>query len=155
MAIPWLAIAAAASTGLTAFGQIQSGRFKAGEQINQAAFAANNAELIKVQALEDGTARDIQFKNDMSKNTNFLMAQSGRSYDPSIDAFLKSEKDIYATNKRRASVQSYLEHLSQKAESASLRAQAKNTIRSATVDAVGTLLKGGISAYKTKSKGGN
>lgn len=149
----WVATAAIASTGLTAFGQMQSGRYKAGQQINQAAFAANNAELIKVQALEDGTARDTQFKNDMSKNTNFLMAQSGRSYDPSIDAFLKSEKDIYATNKRRASVQSYLEQLSQKAESASLRAQAKNTIKSATVDAVGTLLKGGIAYYDTRPKG--
>jgi len=148
-------IMAIGSTALSAFGTMQSGRYKAGEQINQAAFSANNAELIKVRALEDSLAMDTQFKNDMSKNTNFLMAQSGRSYDPSIDAFLKSEKDIYATNKKRASVQSYLEHLSQKAESASLRSQAKNTIKSATVNALGTLLKGGSAYYDTRGKGTN
>ena len=151
----WPAIIAGISTGLSAFGTMQSKRYRAGEQINQAAFTENNAELIKVRALEDGLAMDTQFKNDMSKNTNFLMAQSGRSYDPSIDAFLKSEKDIYATNKKRASVQSYLEHLSQKAESASLRSQAKNTIKSATVGAVSTLLKGGIAYYDTRGKGTN
>lgn len=148
-------IMAIGSTALSAFGTMQAGRSRAGDLINQAAFSANNRELIKVQALEDGLAMDTQFKSDMSKNTNFLMAQSGRSYDPSIDAFLKSEKEIYGKNKKSATVQSYLEQLSQGAETASLRSQAKNTIKSATVNALGTLLKGGSAYYDTRGKGTN
>ena len=42
----WPAIIAGISTGLSAFGTMQSKRYKAGEQINQAAFTENNAELI-------------------------------------------------------------------------------------------------------------
>ena len=155
MAIPWLAVAAFAGTAASAFGSIQSGRVKAGQALQSAELALIDKGLMDTQTKQSAIIRMNQFKNDMSKNTNFLMAQSGRSYDPSIDAFLKSEKDIYATNKKRASVQSYLEQLSQKAEAASLRSQAKNTIKSATVGAVSTLLKGGIAYYDTRPKGTN
>tara|TARA_R110002012_G_scaffold140155_2_gene297656 strand:- start:8259 stop:8726 length:468 start_codon:yes stop_codon:yes gene_type:complete len=147
---PFTMFLMAAGTGVQAFGQMQAGRIKAGDRLIDAQLSANNEELIKVQAMEESLLRDNQFKIEMGKNLNMLTAQSGRAYDASIDAFFKGEKKAFAENKKSLLDQSYMERLGQRLQTAQYKSQSKNAIKSATVNAFSTLIKGGSNMYDTR-----
>ena len=86
----------------------------------------------------------------MSANEN-MFANLGRADDPSMQAFFDNQKDIVATDIRLATNQSLIEMRKTEIEAASLRAGAKNALRSATVNAFGDIM-GGISSYSTSKK---
>ena len=120
MAIPWLAIA---STGLSAFSSIQSGRVRAGQALQSAKLAANEN----------------------------MFANLGRADDPSMQAFFDNQKDIVSEDIRVATNQSLISMRKTEIEAASLRAGSKNALRSATVNAFGDIM-GGISSYRDSRK---
>ena len=85
MAIPWLAIA---STGLSAFSSIQSGRVRAGQALQSAKLAMIDRSLMDTEAKQSAIIRMNEYKNQMSVNEN-VFANLGRADDPSIKAFFK------------------------------------------------------------------
>ena len=147
MAFPWLAVA---STGLSAFSSIQSGRVKAGQALQSAKLAMIDRSLMDTQTKQSAIIRMNQYQNDMSANEN-MFANLGRADDPSMQAFFDNQKDIVATDIRLATNQSLIEMRKVEIEAASLRAGAKNALRSATVNAFGDIM-GGISSYSTSKK---
>ena len=147
MAIPWLAIAAFAGTAASAYGSIQSGRVKAGQALQSAELALIDRSLMDTQTKQSALIRMNQFENDMSANEN-MFANLGRRDDPSMQAFFDNQKDIVATDIRLATNQSLIEMRKTEIEAASLRAGAKNALRSATVNAFGDIM-GGISSYQS------
>ena len=146
----WVATAAIASTGLSAFSSIQSGRIKAGQALQSAELALIDRSLMDTQTKQSAIIRMNQFENDMSANEN-MFANLGRADDPSMQAFFDNQKDIVATDIRLATNQSLIEMRKVEIEAASLRAGAKNALRSATVNAFGDIM-GGISSYSTSKK---
>ena len=147
MAIPWLAIA---STGLSAFSSIQSGRVKAGQALQSAELALIDRSLMDTQTKQSALIRMNQFENDMSANEN-MFANLGRTDDPSMQAFFDNQKDIVAEDIRVATNQSLISMRKTEIEAASLRAGSKNALRSATVNAFGDIM-GGISSYQSSRK---
>lgn len=150
MAFPWLAIA---STGLSAFSSIQSGRVKAGQALQSAKLALIDRSLMDTEAKQTAIFRMEQFENDMSTNEN-MFANLGRADDPSMQAFFDNQKDIVSEDIRLASSQSQLQMRKIEMEAASLRFSSKNILKAATVGALGDVASG-ISSYqssKPKSK---
>ena len=147
MAFPWLAVA---STGLSAFSSIQSGRIKAGQALQSAKLAMIDRSLMDTQTKQSAIIRMNQYENDMSANEN-MFANLGRADDPSMQAFFDNQKDIVATDIRLATNQSLIEMRKTEIEAASLRAGAKNVLRSATINAFGDIM-GGISSYRDSRK---
>jgi len=147
MAIPWLAIA---STGLSVFSSIQSGRVKAGQALQSAELALIDRSLMDTQTKQSALIRMNQFENDMSANEN-MFANLGRTDDPSMQAFFDNQKDIVAEDIRVATNQSLISMRKKEIEAASLRAGSKNALRSATVNAFGDIM-GGISSYRDSRK---
>jgi hypothetical protein len=147
MAFPWLAVA---STGLSAFSSIQSGRVKAGQALQSAKLAMIDRSLMDTQTKQSAIIRMNQYQNDMSANEN-MFANLGRADDPSMQAFFDNQKDIVATDIKIATNQSLIEMRKTEIEAASLRAGAKNALRSATVNAFGDIM-GGISSYQSSRK---
>jgi hypothetical protein len=147
MAIPWLAIA---STGLSVFSSIQSGRVKAGQALQSAELALIDRSLMDTQTKQSALIRMNQFENDMSANEN-MFANLGRTDDPSMQAFFDNQKDIVAEDIRVATNQSLISMRKTEIEAASLRAGSKNVLRSATINAFGDIM-GGISSYRDSRK---
>jgi hypothetical protein len=147
MAFPWLAVA---STGLSAFSSIQSGRVKAGQALQSAKLAMIDRSLMDTQTKQSAIIRMNQYQDDMSANEN-MFANLGRADDPSMQAFFDNQKDIVATDIKIATNQSLIEMRKTEIEAASLRAGAKNALRSATVNAFGDIM-GGISSYQSSRK---
>ena len=90
MPIPWLAIA---STGLSAFSSIQSGRVRAGQALQSAELALIDRSLMDTQTKQSAIIRMNEYQNDMSANEN-MFANLGRRDDPSMQAFFDNQKDI-------------------------------------------------------------
>ena len=147
----WVSVAiATVSTGVSVYGSIQSGRVKAGQALQSAKLALIDRSLMDTQTKQSAIIRMNQFENDMSANEN-MFANLGRADDPSMQAFFDNQKDIVATDIRLATNQSLIEMRKTEIEAASLRAGAKNAIRSATVNAFGDIM-GGISSYQSSRK---
>lgn len=142
----WVATAAIASTGLSVYSGIQSGRVKAGQALQSAELALIDRSLMDTQTKQSAIIRMNQFENDMSANEN-MFANLGRRDDPSMQAFFDNQKDIVAEDIRVATNQSLIEMRKTEIEAASLRFGAKNALRSATVDAFGDIMAG-ITSYK-------
>ena len=147
MAIPWLAIA---STGLSVFSSIQSGRVKAGQALQSAELAMIDRSLMDTQTKQSAIIRMNEYQNDMSANEN-MFANLGRADDPSMQAFFDNQKDIVSEDIRVATNQSLISMRKKEIEAASLRAGSKNALRSATVNAFGDIM-GGISSYRDSRK---
>ena len=147
MAIPWLAIA---STGLSAFSSIQSGRVKAGQALQSAKLAMIDRSLMDTQTKQSAIIRMNEYQNDMSANEN-MFANLGRANDPSMQAFFDNQKDIVSEDIRVATNQSLISMRKTEIEAASLRAGSKNVLRSATINAFGDIM-GGISSYRDSRK---
>ena len=154
MAIPWLAIAAFAGTAVSVYSGVESKRIRAGQALQSAKLALIDRSLMDTETKQSAIIRMNQYKNDMSANEN-MFANLGRADDPSMQAFFDNQKDIVATDIRLATNQSLIEMRKTEIEAASLRAGAKNALRSATVNAFGDIM-GGISSYQSsKLKSGN
>ena len=149
----WVATAAIASTGISAFAGIQKGRFESRQALQSAELALIDRSLMDTQTKQSAIIRMNQFENDMSANEN-MFANLGRADDPSMQAFFDNQKDIVATDIRLATNQSLIEMRKTEIEAASLRAGAKNALRSATVNAFGDIM-GGISSYQTSKPKSN
>jgi len=146
MGIPWLAIA---STGLSAFSSIQSGRVRAGQALQSAELALIDRSLMDTEAKQSAIIRMNEYKNQMSVNEN-VFANLGRADDPSIKAFFKSQKDIVSKDIRRATNQSLLNVRKAEIEAASQRTRSKNLIRSGTVSMLSSAASFGMNYKKTK-----
>ncbi len=146
MAIPWLAIA---STGLSAFSSIQSGRVRAGQALQSAKLAMIDRSLMDTQTKQSAIIRMNEYQNDMSANEN-MFANLGRADDPSMKAFFKSQKDIVSKDIRRATNQSLLNMRKVEIEAASQRTRSKNLIRSGTVSMLSSAASFGMNYKKTK-----
>ena len=142
-----LAIIAGLGTAASAYGSIQSGRVQAGQALQSAKLAMIDRSLMDTETKQSAIIRMNQYKNDMSANEN-MFANLGRADDPSMQAFFDNQKDIVATDIRLATNQSLIEMRKTEIEAASLRAGAKNALRSATVNAFGDIM-GGISSYQS------
>jgi hypothetical protein len=147
----WVSVAiATVSTGVSVYSGVESKRIRAGQALQSAKLALIDRSLMDTQTKQSAIIRMNQFENDMSANEN-MFANLGRADDPSMQAFFDNQKDIVATDIRLATNQSLIEMRKTEIEAASLRAGAKNALRSATVNAFGDIM-GGISSYQSSKK---
>ena len=150
----WVSVAiATVSTGVSVYSGVESKRIRAGQALQSAKLALIDRSLMDTQTKQSAIIRMNQFENDMSANEN-MFANLGRADDPSMQAFFDNQKDIVATDIKIATNQSLIEMRKTEIEAASLRAGAKNALRSATVGAFGDIM-GGISSYQTSKPKSN
>lgn len=140
----WQAIAAAVAlvgAGVTAYGQIQAGRRAAGTAAQNAELELLNRELMDIEAQQASLDRLNQYEIDSSTNKAMFSAL-GRLDDPSMQAFFKSQDEIIGKDLGRIRKQTEIEMGNVSIRAAALRAKSKNLLKSATVEAFGTLLQG-------------
>ena len=130
----WVVVAAmAASTAVSAYGQVQSGKAQQSEferQAEEEKIAAEGRELQRKQELNKVLAA-----NEVSAS---MSGQTGEGTQASIA--LESAKQIGASEG--------MINLSEKLKRAQLRRQGANARSMANIGATSTLLKGGAGVYK-------
>ena len=140
----WQAIAAAVAlvgTGVSAYGQIQSGRRAAGTATQSAELELINRDLMQIEADQAAQARLDQYEIETATNKS-MFSSLGRLDDPSMQAFFKSQDKIVAEDLLRLSSQTDIEMTNVSIKAAGLRAKSKNIMKSANIGAFSTLLLG-------------
>ena len=138
-------------TGLQMFSASKSASYGAGAALQNAELALIDAELLEVQAKQSAFLRRKQFEQETAVNENMFMGVMNRDIsDPSVQAFLKRQKEIIAGDERRASAQTSMQKISKQIEAASEKTRSKNLIRSGKVSMISSAVTFGMNYKKTK-----
>ena len=143
MAFPFLLVALAASTAVTAYGQVKAGQ-AAKKEADTAAF---DTEIERTQneasAKQQANARRDEY--DMATQANIAMfSAAGRDIgsDRSIEAFLEKQKEVAAEDLSRMSNQATAQSSAYGRRASSQRTAGKNARTSSLINAAGTVATG-------------
>ena len=149
MAFPFLAVAMAASAGLSAFGQMRAGQASALASAQQADQMEIDRSANELQALQVQNTLVEQYNDASATNDAQFSFMLGGGESSSVDAFKRAQRETVGADIKAAQLQSNLEGGKMTVGALLERQRGANARTVGSINALSSIVGGAADVYKT------